>query len=83
MEWEKTNYCKKQKANHLFVSVSHPCNEKNIAKSMTILKLCERSFKWDLAGYPSSIRLEMALGWRLGSQECGISQRDFHGLSLF
>ena len=31
---------------------------------MTILKLCERSFKWDLAGCPSSIRLEMALGWR-------------------
>ena len=27
---------------------------------MTILKLCERSFKWDLAGCPSSIRL----GWR-------------------
>ena len=31
---------------------------------MTILKLCERSFKWDVAGCPSSIRLEMALGWR-------------------
>ena len=31
---------------------------------MTILKLCKRSFKWDLAGCPSSIRLEMALGWR-------------------
>ena len=31
---------------------------------MTILKLCERSFKWDLAGCPSSIHLEMALGWR-------------------
>ena len=57
--------------------------KKNIGKSMTILKLCERSFKWDLAGYPSSIRLEMALEWRLGSQEYGISQCDFHGLSLF
>ena len=64
MEWEKTNYGKKQKANHLFVSVSHPCNEKNIAKSMTILKLCERSFKWDLSGCPNFNRLEMALGWR-------------------
>ena len=31
---------------------------------MTILKLCERSFKGDLAGCPSSIRLEMALGRR-------------------
>ena len=31
---------------------------------MTILKLCERSFEWDVAGCPSSIRLEMALGWR-------------------
>ena len=29
----------KKKANYLFVSVSHPSNEKNIAKSMTILKL--------------------------------------------
>ena len=48
----------------MFCSVSHPSNKKNIAKSMTILKLCERSFKWDVAGCPSSIRLEMALGWR-------------------
>ena len=64
MEWEKTNHGKKQKANHLYVSVLHPCNEKNIAKSMTILKLCERSFKWDLSGCPNSNRLEMALGWR-------------------
>ena len=31
---------------------------------MTILKLCERPFKRDLAGYPSSIGLEIALGWR-------------------
>ena len=31
---------------------------------MTILKLCERPFKRDLAGCPSSIGLEMALGWR-------------------
>ena len=35
----------KKKANHLFVSVLHPSNEKNIAKFMTVLKLCERSFK--------------------------------------
>ena len=48
----------------MFDSVLHPSNKKNIAKSMTILKLCERSFKWDVAGCPSSIRLEMALGWR-------------------
>ena len=53
-----------KKLNCLFVSVLHPSNEKNIAKSMTILKLCERPFKWDLAGCPSSIRLEMALRWR-------------------
>ena len=61
---KKRKKAKKQKANHLFVSVSHPCNEKNIAKSMTILKLCERSFKWDLSGCPNSNRLEMALRWR-------------------
>ena len=30
---------------------------------MTILKICERSFTWDLAGCSSSIRLEMALEW--------------------
>ena len=36
----------------------------NIAKSITILKICKRSFKWDLAGCSSSIRLEMALEWR-------------------
>ena len=34
----------KKKVNHLFASVLHPSNEKNIAKFMTILKLCERSF---------------------------------------
>ena len=33
-------------------------------KSVTVLKLCERSFKWDLSGCPNSNRLEMALGWR-------------------
>ena len=31
---------------------------------MTVLKICERSFKWDLTGCSSSIRLEMALEWR-------------------
>ena len=45
-------------------SVSHPSNENNVAKTVTILKLCERSFKWDHAGCPTSFRLEMALGWR-------------------
>ena len=64
MEWEKNNYGKIKKVNYLFVSVSHPINEKNIAKFKTILKLCERSSKWDLSGCPSSIRLEMTLGWR-------------------
>ena len=54
----------RKKANYLFVSVSHTSNEKNIAKSMTILKLCKRSFIWDLARCPISIRLEMALEWR-------------------
>ena len=37
---------------------------KYTAKSMTILKLCERSFKWDLAGCRTSICLEMAEEWR-------------------
>ena len=55
---------KTKNANYLFVSVSQTSNEKNIAKSMPILKLCKRSFKWDLAECPSSIRLEMVLGWR-------------------
>ena len=36
---------KKKKANYLFVSVSNSNNEKNIAKSMIILKICERFFK--------------------------------------
>ena len=45
INWEKANKSKKEKSDYLFVSVSHPSNEKNIAKSMTILKLCERSFK--------------------------------------
>ena len=31
----------KKKVNHLYVSVLHPSNEKNIAKFMTVLKLCE------------------------------------------
>ena len=48
----------------LFVSVLHPSNKKNIAKSVTILKLCERSFKWDLAGCPRFVGLEMAIEWR-------------------
>ena len=41
-----------------------PSNKKNIAKSITILKLCERSFQWDLAACHISIRLEMAEEWR-------------------
>ena len=45
-------------------------NEKNIAKSMTVWKLCERSAKCDLAGCPNFNRLEMTLGWRRGGQEC-------------
>ena len=53
----------KKKANYLFGSVSHPSNGKNTAKSMTILKLWERPFKWDLAGCPTSICLEMADEW--------------------
>ena len=39
----------KKNANFLLWSVSHPSYEKNTAKLVTILKLCERSFKWDLA----------------------------------
>ena len=60
--FNQDNYNKK-KANSLFGSVSHRSNGENTAKSMTILKLCERSFKWDVAGCPSFIRLEMAWGW--------------------
>ena len=46
---------------------------------MTILKLCERSFKWDLAGYPSSIRLEMALEWRQVVKNLEIHYATFMG----
>ena len=35
----------------------------NFKKSMTVWKLCERSFKWDIAGHSSFIRLEMAQEW--------------------
>ena len=35
----------------------------NYKKSVTVWKLCKRSFKWDLAGYSSSICLEMAQKW--------------------
>ena len=48
----------------MFVGILHPSNKKNIAKLVTVLKLCERSFKWDLAGRPGFIRLEMPLEWR-------------------
>ena len=83
MEWEKPKYVANKKANYLFVSVSHPCNEKNIAKSMTILKLCERSFKWDLAGCPNSVRLEMALGWRQVAKNLEIYYVIFRGYLYF
>ena len=55
---------------NIFVSVLHPCNKGNIVKSMTIWKLCERSSKWDVAGCPNFIRLEVRLGWRRGGKEC-------------
>ena len=42
---ESNNYGKKKKPNNMFVRVLHPSNKKNIAKSVTVLKLCERSFK--------------------------------------
>ena len=35
----------------------------NYKKSVTVWKLCERSFKWDVAGYSSFICLEMAQEW--------------------
>jgi len=35
----------------------------NLKKSMTVWKLCERSFKWDISGHSSFIRLEMAQEW--------------------
>ena len=50
--------------NGMFVSVWYQSNGKNIAKLVTILKLCKISFRWDLAGCLSFIRLEVALGWR-------------------
>ena len=46
---------------------------------MTILKICERSFKWDLAGGSSSIRLEMALDWRQVVKNLEIHYATFKG----
>ena len=67
----------KKKPNNMFVRVLHPSNKKNIAKSVTVLKLCERSFKWDHAGCPSFIRLEMALEWRQVVRNLKIHYRIF------
>lgn len=71
----------KKKNNSVNVSVSYPSNKKNITKSITILKLCETSFKWDLAGcffysFRDGIRM------MTGGQEFGNSVYDFHGLYL-
>ena len=54
---------------NMFVIVLHLCNKENIAKSMTIWKLCERSSKWDIAGCPNLIRLEVRLDWRKGGKD--------------
>ena len=43
----------------MFVSALQPRIKENIAKSMTIWKLCERSSKKNLAGFPNFIRLWM------------------------
>ena len=61
----------------MFVNVFYPSNRKNIAKLVTILKLCERSFKWDLAECPSFIRSEMALEWRQVIRNLKINFRIF------
>ena len=71
MSFWVNNYGKKKKSGqNMFVSVLYPYNEKNIAKPVTVWKLCERSSKCDLAGCPNFNRLEMTLGWRRGGQEC-------------
>ena len=49
----------KKKRDKLFFNVLHLSNDKNIAKSMTVLKIFKRSSKWDHAGCCSFIRLEM------------------------
>ena len=46
---------------------------------MTILKICERSFKWDFAGCSSSISLEMALEWRQVVKNLEIHYATFMG----
>ena len=61
----------------MFVNVFYPSNRKNIAKSVTILKLCKRSFRWDLAECPSFIRLEMAWEWRQVVRNLKIHHRIF------
>ena len=50
---------------------------------MTILKICENSFKWDLAGWSSSIRLEMALEWRQVVKNLEIHYATFMGYLYF
>ena len=67
---DELTMAKKKSGQNMFVSVLYPYNEKNIAKPVTVWKLCERSSKWDLAGCLNFNRLEMTLGWRRGGQEC-------------
>ena len=50
---------------------------------MIILKICENSFKWDLAGWSSSIRLEMALEWRQVVKNLEIHYATFMGNLYF
>ena len=56
---------KKKKKRTTCLSVFHIKAMRKKEKSVTILKLCKRSFKWDLAGCPSPVHLEMSLRWRL------------------
>ena len=57
------NYGKEKKRTLCFASFCSTMGL-NHRKSMTVLKLCKKSFKCDVAGHCSFIRLEMAMVWR-------------------
>ena len=71
LEWPKTikitfllvNYGKEKKRTLCFASFCLTIGL-NHKKSMTVLKLCKKSSKCDVAGDCSFIRLEMAMVWR-------------------
>ena len=61
---KKVKNCGKEKKRTLCFASFCLTMDLNHRKSMTILKLCKKSSKCDVAGHCSFIRLEMAMVWR-------------------